>query len=121
MHRWEDTPTFSSPSLGLWIVGLGTQYPSHLLGPEKLDAFVERFYDVDNPGSARYSLRSDHDSRISQDQKTPEDQSYNWDQDTVISTGLQDRLGYGQGSPLNRRDGHPIPDNWCCHGRTGLY
>jgi hypothetical protein len=121
MHRREDTPMFSSQSLGLWIVGLGTQYPSHLLGPEKLDAFVERFYDVENPGSADYSLRSDLDSRIPQDQETYEDQPYNWDRDTVIDTGLRNRLGYGERYPINRRDGCSIPDNWCYHGRKSLY
>lgn len=35
---------------GLWIAGLGTQYPRHLLRPESLEAFAERFYDSDNAG-----------------------------------------------------------------------
>ncbi|KAH0300344.1 chalcone synthase B, partial [Aureobasidium melanogenum] len=38
------------PESGLWITGLGTQYPSHLLTPERLEAFAERFYDPDNAG-----------------------------------------------------------------------
>lgn len=121
MNRREDTPTFSSRSLGLWILGLGTQYPSHLLGPEKLDAFVKRFHDVENPGCARYSLRPDHDSQIAQNQETPEDQLRDWDQDTVNSTGLRNRLRYRKESPFNCRDRYPIPDNWGRHGRAGLY
>ncbi|KAJ0166171.1 Phenylpropanoylacetyl-CoA synthase [Colletotrichum tanaceti] len=34
----------------LWITGLASQYPPYLLGPEKLDEFAKRFYDVEKPG-----------------------------------------------------------------------
>lgn len=40
----------TSPAPGLWITGLGSQYPPYLLGPENLDRFAKRFYDVENPG-----------------------------------------------------------------------
>lgn len=36
-------------AVNLWITGLGTQYPPYLLGPEKMDNFAKKFYDVDNP------------------------------------------------------------------------
>lgn len=39
-----------SPAPGLWITGLGAQYPPYLLTPEKLDRFARRFYDVESPG-----------------------------------------------------------------------
>jgi fungal type III polyketide synthase len=35
---------------GLWITGIASQYPAYLLGPEKLDEFAKRFYDVEKPG-----------------------------------------------------------------------
>jgi type III polyketide synthase len=38
------------PVPGLWITGVGSQYPAYLLGPEKLDEFAKRFYDVEKPG-----------------------------------------------------------------------
>ncbi|RYP15356.1 hypothetical protein DL765_005747 [Monosporascus sp. GIB2] len=34
----------------LWITGIGSQYPPYRLGPEKLDEFAKRFYDVEKPG-----------------------------------------------------------------------
>ncbi|CAD0082805.1 unnamed protein product [Aureobasidium vineae] len=40
-------------SLGLWITGLGTQYPPHILDSESLDAFAKRFYDVRSSGIKR--------------------------------------------------------------------
>ena len=40
----------SSPVPGLWIAGIGAQYPPHLLGPEKLDRFAKKFYDIESPG-----------------------------------------------------------------------
>ncbi|KAM3464253.1 hypothetical protein BB8028_0001g06010 [Beauveria bassiana] len=39
-----------SPPPGLFITGIGSQYPAFLLGPEKLDTFAARFYDVDKAG-----------------------------------------------------------------------
>ena len=39
-----------SPTPGLWIAGLGAQYPPYLLGPEKLERFARRFHDVESPG-----------------------------------------------------------------------
>nr|P0DUK2.1 RecName: Full=Type III polyketide synthase pspB; AltName: Full=Soppiline biosynthesis cluster protein B [Penicillium soppii] len=39
-----------SPPPGLYITGLGSQYPPYLLGPEKLEEFAARFYDVESPG-----------------------------------------------------------------------
>lgn len=44
-------PNHSSPP-GLYITGLGSQYPPYLLGPEKLEEFAARFYDVESPGYA---------------------------------------------------------------------
>jgi len=36
---------------GLFITGLGAQYPPNLMGPDGLDAYTRRWYDVDNsPG-----------------------------------------------------------------------
>ncbi|WYZ43618.1 hypothetical protein EsH8_VII_000054 [Colletotrichum jinshuiense] len=34
----------------LWITGLGSQYPPYLLGPERLEEFAKRFYDIEKPG-----------------------------------------------------------------------
>jgi hypothetical protein len=39
-----------SPVPGLWITGLGAQYPPYIFGPEKLDQIVKKLYDVENPG-----------------------------------------------------------------------
>ncbi|OGM50389.1 hypothetical protein ABOM_000925 [Aspergillus bombycis] len=41
--------TISQPP-GLYITGLGHQYPPYLLGPGELDKFAARFYDVERPG-----------------------------------------------------------------------
>ncbi|CAP71782.1 uncharacterized protein PODANS_6_7330 [Podospora anserina S mat+] len=38
------------PMPGLWITGIASQYPPYLLGPEKLDEFAKRFFDVEKPG-----------------------------------------------------------------------
>jgi fungal type III polyketide synthase len=35
---------------GLWITGLGHQYPAYLCGPERLEELATRFYDVERPG-----------------------------------------------------------------------
>lgn len=40
------------PVSGLWITGIGAQYPPYFQGPEKLDAYARRFADVENPGLA---------------------------------------------------------------------
>jgi fungal type III polyketide synthase len=45
--RWTSSP-------GLWITGLGAQYPPYLLGPEKLDRMAKKFYDIESPG---YSIK----------------------------------------------------------------
>ncbi|THZ94360.1 hypothetical protein D6C82_08337 [Aureobasidium pullulans] len=37
----------------LWITGMGSQYPAHLLRPDDFDAFAARFYDVGNLGIRR--------------------------------------------------------------------
>ncbi|THX06471.1 hypothetical protein D6D13_06477 [Aureobasidium pullulans] len=37
----------------LWITGMGSQYPAHLLTPDDFDAFAARFYDVKNLGIRR--------------------------------------------------------------------
>ena len=42
------TPVKEAP--GLFITGLGHQYPPFLFGPDKLEAFVKRWYDVETPG-----------------------------------------------------------------------
>ncbi len=38
------------PVPGLWVTGVASQYPPYLLGPEKLDEFAKRFFDVEKPG-----------------------------------------------------------------------
>lgn len=38
------------PVPGLWITGIGSQYPPYLVGPDALDKFAKRFYDVEKPG-----------------------------------------------------------------------
>ncbi|KAI3391560.1 hypothetical protein diail_7154 [Diaporthe ilicicola] len=42
--------TSTAPFPGLWITGIGTQYPPYSLGPEKLEKFANRFHDVEKPG-----------------------------------------------------------------------
>lgn len=42
-------PNGSSPP-GLYITGLGSQYPPYLLDPEKLEILAAQFYDVQRPG-----------------------------------------------------------------------
>lgn len=42
----------TSPIPGLWITGIASQYPPYLLGPEKLNEFTWRFFDVEEPGYA---------------------------------------------------------------------
>lgn len=44
----------TSPVPDIWITGLGTQYPAHLIGPEKLEKFAERFHDVEAPGYGEF-------------------------------------------------------------------
>lgn len=61
MHRNEESCNDSSQPLGLWIAGLGSQYPRHLLGPETLDGFVQCLYDVEIPGSDSCFLWLDRD------------------------------------------------------------
>lgn len=39
-----------SPVPGLWITGIGSQFPPYLGSPETLDTFAKRFYDVESPG-----------------------------------------------------------------------
>ncbi|KAK3692313.1 chalcone synthase B [Podospora appendiculata] len=40
-----------SPIPGLWITGLASQYPPHLLGPERMDEIAARFdHDLESPG-----------------------------------------------------------------------
>ena len=40
----------SSP--GLWITGLATQYPPHLISAGQFEQYVKRFYDAESPGYA---------------------------------------------------------------------
>lgn len=35
---------------GLWITGIGTQYPPYLSGTDQFEEYVRRFYDVENLG-----------------------------------------------------------------------
>ena len=35
---------------GLYITGLGSQYPPFLFPPEKLEGFIKRWYDLETPG-----------------------------------------------------------------------
>ena len=37
-------------SPGLWVVGLGTQYPEHRLTAQDLETFAARHYDVQSEG-----------------------------------------------------------------------
>lgn len=37
------------PPPGLWITGIGAQYPPYLYGHELLEDFAKRHYDVENP------------------------------------------------------------------------
>ena len=50
----EDVSIASHPEIkevpGLYITGLGSQYPPFLLYPEKLEGFVKKWYDIDSPG-----------------------------------------------------------------------
>ncbi|KAJ5661552.1 uncharacterized protein N7477_009168 [Penicillium maclennaniae] len=39
-----------SPAPALYITGLASQYPPYLLGPEELEKFTARFYDISRPG-----------------------------------------------------------------------
>lgn len=39
---------------GLWITGLGSQYPKHLLASEDLEVFAERFH---NPKTEGHVIR----------------------------------------------------------------
>lgn len=34
---------------GLFITGLGSQYPPFLLHPDKLESFIEKWYDLETP------------------------------------------------------------------------
>ena len=46
-------PVFVTPSKetpGLYITGLGSQYPPFLFPPEKLEGFIKRWYDLETPG-----------------------------------------------------------------------
>ena len=38
----------SVPSL--WITGLGSQCPPHLMPPEELEGLAKRWHDAENPG-----------------------------------------------------------------------
>jgi len=54
------TPTLNAPEHALcqprktpelYITGMGTQYPPHLLGPDEFEAYTRKWSDVDNiPG-----------------------------------------------------------------------
>lgn len=41
-------PTKETP--GLYITGMGQQYPPFLFMPDKLEGFVKKWYDLDTPG-----------------------------------------------------------------------
>lgn len=39
----------SSLKPGIWITGLGHQYPPYLVGPELFEELATRFYDAEKP------------------------------------------------------------------------
>ncbi|CAD0051407.1 unnamed protein product [Aureobasidium pullulans] len=45
MHKTTSTNEMTSKPR-IWITGMGSQYPAHLLGPDDFDAFAARFYDT---------------------------------------------------------------------------
>ncbi|KAK4100108.1 thiolase-like protein [Parathielavia hyrcaniae] len=45
--------TGTQPMPGLWITGIASQYPPHLLAPERLGEFAEMFFDVEKPALKR--------------------------------------------------------------------
>jgi len=49
-HEGVGSSRSTPPVPGLWITGIASQYPPYLLGPEKLDEFAKRFFDVEKPG-----------------------------------------------------------------------
>ena len=49
--RSSSTTLSSSKSVpGLYITGLGHQYPPFLFHPEKLEGFISKWYDLETPG-----------------------------------------------------------------------
>ncbi|KAM5457534.1 hypothetical protein MaudCBS49596_000729 [Microsporum audouinii] len=48
---------------GLWITGIGAQYPPYLLGPERLAEFAQRYHDIEKPGLKKL-LEINHGSGI---------------------------------------------------------
>lgn len=51
----------ASTAPGLWVVGLGSQYPPYTLEPEDLDKFASSFFDTQAPGYG-FHLRSHRDT-----------------------------------------------------------
>ena len=44
------TLSSSKAAPGLYITGLGSQYPPFLFHPDKLEGFISRWYDLETPG-----------------------------------------------------------------------
>jgi len=74
----------------LWITGMGSQYPAHLLTPDDFDAFAARFYDVKNLGYEKPEIQSTLPAlKKMQHSKTAEDQSRDGHQDSHFSLYLR--------------------------------
>ena len=44
------TLSSSKAAPGLYITGLGSQYPPFLFHPDRLEGFISRWYDLETPG-----------------------------------------------------------------------
>ena len=44
------TLSSSKAAPGLYITGLGSQYPPFLFHPDKLEGYISRWYDIETPG-----------------------------------------------------------------------
>lgn len=45
-----EASTSTAPVPGLWITGIGSACPPHVLRSETLEAFAKKFYDIEKPG-----------------------------------------------------------------------
>lgn len=40
----------SNPAARVWIVGLGSQYPNHVITPGDLEILAQKYYDTNSKG-----------------------------------------------------------------------
>ena len=45
-----DSSTPSNDTLGLYITGLGSQYPPFLLRPENMEGLIKKWFESETPG-----------------------------------------------------------------------